>query len=156
MRTVVACGTRAPAAVASAFIVAAPQALAAAAPASAVSISQVGQIIVGLLVVLAVFAGCVLLLRRLPLIRTARNSHLKVIESVALGTRDRLLLVEVEDTRLLLGVTTGHISCLHVLGSSGKASSPQGGFSDRLQNILGADHADDASPKRSKITWMDV
>jgi len=107
----------------------------AAGPAPGVSTAQVGQIIAGLLVVLAVFAAAVIVLRRLPLVRLARNGRLKIVESAAVGTRDRLLLIEVEGIRLLLGVTPGHIACLHVLTPA--AAAPPG-FAQHLQQVLNA------------------
>lgn len=107
----------------------------AAAPAPGVSAAQVGQIIAGLLAVLAAFAAAVIVLRRLPLVRIARNGRLKIVESAALGTRDRLLLIEVEGIRLLLGVTPGHIACLHVLNP---APAVQPAFAQHLQQVLNA------------------
>ncbi len=104
------------------------------APQSAVSLAQVTQLIVGLGIVLVVVAGCAFVLRRLPVIRSARNSSLKIVEAVPLGTRDRLLLVDAAGTRLLIGVTTGSIACLHVLGGGPLPAS----FGDALNESMTA------------------
>jgi flagellar protein FliO/FliZ len=109
------------------------------APQSAVSLGQVTQLIVGLGIVLAVLAACAIVLRRLPVIRSARNSSLKIVESVPLGTRDRLLLVDAAGTRLVIGVTTGSIACLHVLGAAdGRLPA---GFGEALHASLAEDSA---------------
>jgi len=102
------------------------------APHSAVSLAQVTQLIVGLGIVLVVVAGCAFALRRLPVIRSSRNASLKIVEAVPLGTRDRLLLVDAAGTRLLIGVTTGSIACLHVLGGAPRPAS----FGDALSESL--------------------
>lgn len=104
------------------------------APQSAVSLAQLTQLVVGLGIVLVVVAGCAFVLRRLPVIRSSRNSSLKIVEAVPLGTRDRLLLVDAAGTRLLIGVTTGSIACLHVLGGAAPPSS----FGDTLNESMRA------------------
>ncbi|MCG3203274.1 MAG: hypothetical protein NFCOHLIN_03215 [Gammaproteobacteria bacterium] len=104
------------------------------APQSAVSLAQLTQLVVGLGIVLVVVAGCAFVLRRLPVIRSSRNSSLKIVEAVPLGTRDRLLLVDAAGTRLLIGVTTGSIACLHVLGGGAPPSS----FGDTLNESMRA------------------
>lgn len=124
-------------AVALAALAASASALAAEGPSasqSAVSLAQLTQLIVGLGVVLAVVAGCAFLLRRLPVIRSSRNSSLKIVEAVPLGTRDRLLLVDAAGTRLLIGVTTGSIACLHVLGGGAAPAS----FANTLNESMSA------------------
>jgi len=46
---------------------------------------------------------------------TGNTDHLKVIATLPLGSREKLLLVQVGDEQLLLGTTTQHISTLHRL-----------------------------------------
>lgn len=107
---------------------------AASAPSSAVSAGQIGQLALGLVMVLALIAGCALLVRRLPIIRSARNSALRIVETIPLGTRDRLMLVDAEGTRMLIGVTTGSIACLHVLGRADqRMTQPAPGFASHLR-----------------------
>jgi flagellar protein FliO/FliZ len=92
-----------------------PATVAAAGTPEAVSMGQLGQVVLGLIAVLAVFGLCVVLLKRLPMVRTRQGGNLRVIEGLALGARDRVLLLQVEQTRLLIGVTPGRIECLHVM-----------------------------------------
>lgn len=95
-----------------------PVAAAAAGTPEAVSLGQLGQVGLGLIVVLGVFSVCVMLLKRLPMMRTRQGANLRIIEGIALGARDRVLLLQVEQTRLLLGVSPGRIECLHVMGDA--------------------------------------
>lgn len=47
--------------------------------------------------------------------KTAHARGLKVSASTSLGPRERVVIVEVEDARLVLGVTASQISVLHKL-----------------------------------------
>lgn len=47
--------------------------------------------------------------------RTAHARGLKVSASTSLGPRERVVIVEVEDARLVLGVTASQITVLHKL-----------------------------------------
>ncbi|WP_020209478.1 flagellar biosynthetic protein FliO [Gilvimarinus chinensis] len=67
-----------------------------------------------------------------------KSQHLKVVASVALGTRERLILVDAGGTQLLLGVTAHSINQLHVFAepivSDDEASSPD--FAAKLAEFL--------------------
>ncbi|UNC49668.1 flagellar biosynthetic protein FliO [Enterobacter huaxiensis] len=47
--------------------------------------------------------------------KTAAARGLKVSASTSLGPRERVVIVDVEDTRLVLGITASNISVLHKL-----------------------------------------
>lgn len=67
------------------------------------------------------------------------NDVINVIASRPLGARERLLLVEVADKQLLVGMTQSHVQTLHVFESPiVDASSKPGGrrFSRRLASVL--------------------
>lgn len=72
--------------------------------------SVLGQLTFGLLVVLALVIGFSWLLRRYAL---PRDGMIRVLGGLPLGTRERLLLIEVDDVRLLIGVTAQRIETLH-------------------------------------------
>ena len=75
---------------------------------------ELSQIIGALVVVLALIAALAYGAQRLKLGRPAGTRHLKVIDTLPLGPRDRLLLVEVGAERVLLGCSSGRIERLHV------------------------------------------
>ena len=81
----------------------------------AVTAGSIVQMIVGLAIVLAVLIGGALLVRRLGNFPTVVDSPLKVITGLSLSPRDRLVVVQVGDKQLLLGLSPGRIQTLHVL-----------------------------------------
>lgn len=72
------------------------------------------QMLVGLAVVVAMLLGCLWLIKHLSTPRGAARG-LKVLGAVAVGTRERVVLVEIADKVLVLGVTTAQINALHTL-----------------------------------------
>jgi len=77
----------------------------------AVSGGMLTQLTLGLVIVLALAVGLSWLLRRHVL---PRGGAIRVIGGLPLGSRERLLLVEVDEVRLLIGVTSQQIQTLHV------------------------------------------
>lgn len=71
------------------------------------------QVMFGLGIVLAAIAGTAWLLKRLGPGQTAAASNLRVVGGVAIGPKERVVLVDVGDTRLVLGVAPGHVSTLY-------------------------------------------
>lgn len=69
------------------------------------------QLTLGLAVVLAAAIALSWLLRRYAL---PRGGAIQVIGGLPLGSRERLLLIEVDQVRLLIGVTSSQIQALHV------------------------------------------
>jgi flagellar protein FliO/FliZ len=89
------------------------------------SLAQAG---LGLFAVIALILGMAWLARRAGLVRHATGGVMKVVGSTMLGARQRLVLVEVGDTWLVLGVSPGEIRPLHSMpahtaGGSSAASA---------------------------------
>ena len=105
----------------------------AAAPPSAVSSGQLLQLVGGMLAVLVLIGVCAWASRLLPFVRNSRNSTLKIVENFALGARERMLLVEVDGKRLLIGVSAAGMSCLHVFDSAPNSGNQ---FAERLQQSM--------------------
>lgn len=76
------------------------------------------QIIFSLLLVLAVIVLVAWLLKRMNVTQQGTGNHLKVIGGVAVGQRERVVLVEIDDTWLVVGVGPGQIRTLHTLQKS--------------------------------------
>lgn len=76
-------------------------------------LGALGKIGFALLGVIALILLCAWLLRRFGGTSLRLGAHLRVVGSSALGQRERLVLVEMAGTWLLLGVTAGQISKLH-------------------------------------------
>lgn len=93
-----------------------------------------GQMLFGLAVVVALLLASLWLIKRLSVPRGAL-SGLRVLGGVSVGSRERLVLVELGDKILLLGVTPNNINALHQLDAIGLSSQtdiadPQSSSSD--------------------------
>ncbi|GAB4174423.1 MAG: hypothetical protein Fur0039_16420 [Rhodocyclaceae bacterium] len=77
-----------------------------------VSLVQVG---LGLAVVLALLVAALFVLKRLTAPRGAAAGVLRIVAATALGARERVVLVEIGETWLVLGVAPGRVSALHTL-----------------------------------------
>ena len=93
----------------SSCVAGAAQAAEQAGPASASSLLQV---LLGLIVVLGLLAGTAWIIRRLGLARPSSASAVKVIGGASIGTRERVVLVEVADQWIVVGVAPGCVNAL--------------------------------------------
>lgn len=75
--------------------------------------SQVGEMVVGLVIVLLVIFALARLLQRMNLVSAVSGQSMKVVGGLSLGSRERILLLRVADKHILLGVTAQSISALH-------------------------------------------
>ncbi len=107
--------------------------------------AALGKTALALLLVIGLILLCSWLLRRLASgQRLAGGPLLRVRGSALLGPRERVVVVEVEGTWLVLGVTPGQVSKLHELPAppaAALADSPdpslEGSFAQRLTQALG-------------------
>lgn len=76
--------------------------------------SSLIQLVGGLVVVVALLLGSLWLIKRLSGPRGAA-SGLKVLGAASVGTRERVVLVELGDKVLVLGVTQNSVNTLHTL-----------------------------------------
>lgn len=84
-------------------------------PPPAVSSGSIVQIIFSLLLVLAAIVLVAWLLRRMNLAQQGSGHLLKVLGGISVGQRERVVLVEIKDTWLVVGVGPGQIRTLHTL-----------------------------------------
>jgi flagellar protein FliO/FliZ len=127
-----------------------PLATATAAAAPAVSggvAGQLTQLVFGLLLVLGLIFFLAWLLRRVQQAGPAgKGQVIELIGSRALGPRDRLMLVQVGNEQILLGLSPGTITALHVLKepvqvpSGTEKATPE--FAQRLLELMGKDQKD--------------
>ncbi|KQB53234.1 flagellar assembly protein FliO [Pseudomonas endophytica] len=112
------------------------------APVAASSLGgQLAQLVLGLLLVLGLIFALAWLLRRVQQAGPRQGQVIELISSRALSARDRLVLVQVGNEQILLGLTPGRITPLHVLKepveveSNAQPATPE--FAKRLMEILG-------------------
>ena len=102
---------------------------------------QLTQLVLGLLLVLGLIFALAWLLRRVQQTGPRQGQLIELISSRALGARDRLVLVQVGNEQILLGLTPGRITPLHVLKepvrvpSATQSATPE--FARRLMEVLG-------------------
>jgi flagellar protein FliO/FliZ len=119
----------------------------AAAPAVSSGVAgQLTQLVFGLLLVLGLIFFLAWLLRRVQQAGPAgKGQVIELIGSRALGPRDRLMLVQVGNEQILLGLSPGSITALHVLKEpvqvpTTEKTTPE--FALRLMELMGKDHKD--------------
>lgn len=98
------------------------------------------QVFLGLGVVIAALVGSLWLLKRLSSPQGAAAGTLRIIAGTSVGPRERVLLLEVEDTWLVVGVAPGQVNALHQMPKGTLAAAPpaQPGkdFGARLKQVL--------------------
>ena len=101
---------------------------------------QVAQLALGLLFIIGLIFLLGYLMRRVGPLAAQGGQQIRVLSSLPLGPRDRLMLVDVAGKQLLLGASPGRISTLHVfdepiadLPAQGAAT---GDFAQKLQALL--------------------
>lgn len=108
--------------------------------------SQLGQTALGLLAVVAVILALAWVLRRIQQNQPRGGQVIEMLGARALGPRDRLVLVQVGREQILLGLSPGRITPLHVLQHPVEAPKPgepvTPEFAQRLMELLGKDHKD--------------
>jgi flagellar protein FliO/FliZ len=94
----------------------------------------------GLLLVVLVIFALAWLLKKFNLNQQSHSGLIKIIAGLPLGTRDRIVLLQVGEEQILLGLTPGRIEKLHTLAVPLDApGEPLEGasFSARLNRIMG-------------------
>jgi len=101
------------------------------------------QIIFSLILVLAAVAVVAWMMKRINMPQHGAASLLKVVSGVAVGPRERVVLMEVNDTWLIVGVAPGQVRTLHSMpkgtlpsGSNNISSSPDGKFQMWLKQMV--------------------
>lgn len=103
---------------------------------------QLVQVLGGLAMVLALVVILAWLVRRLNGARFAGARNLRLVAGISLGSRERILVVEVGETQLVVGVAPGRVQTLHVLDQPLAGTAPEqpvegGSFSGRLAQLMG-------------------
>jgi flagellar protein FliO/FliZ len=70
------------------------------------------KVLIGLVVVLGLMAGSAWLLKRFGVARAASGGTIKVVGGVSVGHRERVLVLEVADQWIVVGVSPGRVSSI--------------------------------------------
>ena len=95
--------------------------------------------VLALVFVLGLMGAAVWILRRAGIAPRTNTGHLKIVSQLALGPRERVLIVEAGDRWLLLGVGAGGISRLGTMAraETPAAEAPPANFAALLGRLRG-------------------
>ncbi|WP_031364174.1 flagellar biosynthetic protein FliO [Caballeronia sordidicola] len=113
-------------------------------------VGAVLQTLLGLAIVIAFVFGCAWLARKFGVAGTKRTGLVKVIGGASLGNKERVSVVEIGDTWLVLGAAPGNVRLLHTMpagsaelkldgtqaGVSPEGQALQGSFGQRFRDAL--------------------
>jgi flagellar protein FliO/FliZ len=107
-------------------------------PASPVSLSALAQLSLSLLVVVALIFGVAWALKRFKIAAPRGKGAIAVLDQLALGPRERILLIRVGGSQLLVGVGAGGLVALTPLANpivtAPEAAAPA--FAERLREFM--------------------
>jgi len=104
------------------------------------AMTSLWQLTLGMLLVLGLIVAIAWVLKRSGRFQMAAGGGLRILGGLSMGARERVVLVQVGETQLLVGVAPGRIQTLHVLDkpleSMHGAASAGPGFADQLGRLL--------------------
>jgi flagellar protein FliO/FliZ len=110
------------------------------------SMTSLWQLTLGMLLVLGLILGIAWVLKRTGRFQMAAGGGLRILGGLSMGARERVVLLQVGETQLLVGVAPGRVQTLHVLDeplAERRNLSAQSvpGFADQLSRMLKRDKA---------------
>ena len=100
---------------------------------------SMAQVALGLLFVLLLVIGVAWLLKRVGGFAVTGNGALKILGGLSMGARERVVLMQVGEKQILLGVSPGRIQTLHVLDKPiniDDKGTTAPGFAERLSEAV--------------------
>lgn len=109
-------------------------------PAAASAAGGLLQVFVGLVAVLGLIAATAWMAKRFGVARGGSSALLNVVASASVGTRERVVVVEIGESWLVVGVGPGNVNAIATL-PKGEAPAAHPGmplppFAARLQQLL--------------------
>jgi flagellar protein FliO/FliZ len=100
------------------------------------------SVLFGLIAVIAMIVGLAWMARRVGVTRPQDNALIQVIGAASLGTRERVAVVQIQDSWIVVGVSPAGVTSLATL-PKGNITLPPGfaspaGFAGRLKSMLDA------------------
>lgn len=105
------------------------------------SVGAVLQIATGLALVVVMIFGAAWAMKRFGRMPTGSGGQLRLLGGIHLGQRERIVVVQAGEDRLVVGVSPGCIRTLHVLppgeeSAATEAGAQGGGFLERFNQEL--------------------
>jgi flagellar protein FliO/FliZ len=109
-------------------------------PSDPMSLGAVLQIATALALVVGLIFAAAWAMKRFGRLPGAATDQLRLVGGIHLGQRERIVVVQAGEQRLVVGVTPGCIRTLHVMEAGeyqeGEAGGGQGGFLDKFNQEL--------------------
>jgi flagellar biosynthetic protein FliO len=99
--------------------------------------SEYSHMIINLFAVVTLMCSLFYLFKNSKFSKYAANKHITIINSVSIGSKERILLIKANNTVLLVGATANHIQTLHVFNELELADSlaHKTTFSEQLMTL---------------------
>lgn len=101
-------------------------------------VGSLGQFVLGLVVVVGVILALAWVLRRMNHVQGSVQGRLRILAGLSLGSRERVVLLQVGEEQILLGVAPGRVSRLHVLQQPLEPGSGQAETGEKFRARLAA------------------
>jgi flagellar biosynthetic protein FliO len=105
-------------------------------------LALLGQVTLVLILIIGIILLCAWLFRKLNGTSLGHSKLLSVVGSVSVGQRERVVIVELKDTWLVLGVASGNITKLHEMPAQERPEPQLNSFATRLQQALNKNTSD--------------
>jgi flagellar protein FliO/FliZ len=107
-------------------------------PASPLSVSSLAQLTLSLIAIVALIFAISWALKRFKLAGPRGRGEITVLDELAVGPRERIVLLSVGDSQVLVGVGAGGVVGLTPLSTSIvlKGAAPAPVFADRLRELM--------------------
>jgi flagellar protein FliO/FliZ len=107
-------------------------------PASPLSVGSVAQLALSLAAIVALILAVSWVLKRLKLGTVRGRGDIAIIDQLALGPRERIVLVRVGESQVLIGIGAGGLTDLTPLATPIAIKNPPDGaaFADRLREFM--------------------
>ena len=98
------------------------------------------QVSLGLIVVLLIIGGAAWFVRKFGNFQVTSKGNLRIIGGLHLGTKERIVLLQVGKEQLVVGVSPGNINKLHILKEpiiiDEKNEISKSSFAERLSEVI--------------------
>jgi len=107
-------------------------------PASPLSVSSLAQLTLSLIAIVALIFAVSWALKRFKLAGPRGRGEIAVLDELAVGPRDRIVLLSVGDSQVLVGIGAGGMVNLAPLSTpiALKGAAPVPAFADRLREFM--------------------
>jgi flagellar protein FliO/FliZ len=107
-------------------------------PASPLSVGSLTQLTLSLVAIVALILAIGWVLKRFKLAAPRASSNAEVLDQLNLGPRERIMLIRIGETQVLVGVGANGIVPLTPLATpiALKAVTPQPAFAERLRDLM--------------------